>query len=168
MLLSRRQAVLFGASLAFVGRARPVQAHRLITTDTRVDIDTETGKIEVIHSFHVHDTETTLLKASIIDGPDLLSLRSRAQLALYTEQHFSLKNGQTPIELKILGAELDKRNILVFQEGQLKKELEYLLVEASMMRELVVNQINNVDIAIDGKITSVQFRGRDLSKKVLA
>jgi len=109
--IKRRQAILGLSSLVFAGTARPALAHRLTTTDTRIDIDTQTLKVEVIHSLHVHDTETALLKAGIIDGPDLISLKSRAQLALYIEEHFSLVNGENTVPLSIVGAELDKRNV---------------------------------------------------------
>lgn len=166
--LSRRETILGLAGVISLSSAPLAFAHKLTTTDTRVDINTLTSKVEVIHVFHVHDTERALFKAQIIDGPDLISLRSRAQLALYVQKHFSLKNGEATLPLSIIGAEPERQNILVFQEGKLERPLTSLTVSASMMRGLVHNQINNVDVLVDGDITSLQFRGHDKSKKILA
>lgn len=150
-----------------MGEASPVWAHRLTTTETRVDINSKTGRVEVVHTFHVHDTEETLLKAGVLSD-DLTSLRERAKLALYIGEKFKLYQNQAPIELSIVGAELDKRNVLTFQEGQIEAPLGTLSVEADMMRALVHNQINNVDVYIDKAVTSLQFRGSDGLKKILA
>lgn len=164
---NRRYALLGLTSLAVIGGASPVWAHRLTTTETRVDIDSETGRIEVVHTFHVHDTEETLLKAGVL-SEGLTSLRERAKLALYVSEKFKLFQNDASIELSIVGAELDKRNVLTFQEGQLDLPIGSLSVEASMMRALVHNQINNVDVYIDKAVTSLQFRGSDGLKKILA
>lgn len=164
---SRRQALFGATSLALISGASPVWAHRLTTTETRVDINSQTGLIEVVHTFHIHDTEDALIKAGIIDS-SLTSLRERAKLALYVEDNFEISQNGAPISLDIVGAELDKRNVLTFQEGQLSLPMGELSVEASMMREMVHNQINNVDIYIDKAVTSLQFRGSDGSKKILA
>jgi hypothetical protein len=165
---NRRHALFGATSLAFLSGATPVWGHRLTTTETRVDINSQTGRVEVAHTFHVHDTEETLAKAGIIEKADLASLRQRAKLALYVEENFKINQNGTPVALNIVGAELDKRNVLTFQEGELSLPIGELSVRASMMRELVHNQINNVDVYIDKAVTSLQFRGTDGSKKILA
>jgi len=166
--LNRRRVLLGAAALGVIGRALPALAHRLTTTTTHVDVDSETGLVEVIHSFHVHDTETALATEGLIDSPNLSALKERAQLALYTQETFSLyQNGKT-VPLEVVGAELDRGNVLAYQQGKLSLPIGDLSIKAEMMRKFVRNQINNVDVVINGKVTSLQFRGADGIKKVLA
>jgi len=65
-------------------------AHREKKTLTTVEWNANTQMLNVIHSYHLHDAETALADAGIIDKPDLFSLKARAKLALYTAKHFSL------------------------------------------------------------------------------
>ncbi len=168
LYFNRRTALLGLTSLTITSGTSPVLAHRLTTTETRVDINSQTGRVEVVHTFHVHDSEEALAKADIIDSPDLSSLRERAKMAIYVGETFKLHQNGKESPLTLLGAELDKRNVLTFQEGQLSLPLGSISVSAKMMRGLVHNQINNVDVYVDGKVTSLQFRGTDGLKKVLA
>jgi len=167
-MISRRHFLGSLSALTLVAGAAPALAHRLTTTETRVDINSDTGRVEVTHTFHIHDAEIALAKAGLIDSPNLVSLKERAQMALYIDQTFALFQNNVKIELSLLGAELDKRNVLTFQEGQIALPMGDLAVSAEMMRAFVPHQINNVDIAIDGQVTSLQFRGSDGTKKLLA
>ncbi len=166
--LNRRRALAGAAGLYLMSAASPVYGHRLTTTTTHIDINSETGRVEVIHSFHVHDTETALATEGLIDSPNLSALKERAQLALYTQETFSLYQDGELVPLEIVGAELDRGNVLAYQQGTINLPLGTLSVKAEMMRKFVRNQINNVDVVIDSKIVSLQFRGSDGIKKVLA
>lgn len=170
--LNRRGVLRSFPAIALTGAmiATPytAAAHSLTTTETRVDINTLTGKVEVVHTLHIHDAEIALAKAGIIDSPELVSLKERAQMALYIGETFKLFHKGENVELTVLGAELEKRNVLTFQEGQLSLPLGDISISAEMMRGFVSHQINNVDVAIDGKVTSLQFRGADGTKKLLA
>lgn len=164
-----RRSLLAGLpAITLIGMGTPALAHRLTTTESRVDISLKTGRVEVVHTLHVHDAEIALAKANIIDSPNLVSLKERAQMALYIDQTFALFHNDEEVELTLLGAELEKRNVVTFQEGQLPLPLGNLAVSAKMMRAFVPHQINNVDVAIDGRVTSVQFRGDEGTKKLLA
>ena len=166
--LNRRSALLGAAAIAVLGRASPALAHRLTSTTTHVDINSATGLVEVIHSFHVHDTETALATEGHIDSPNLSALKERAQLALYTQETFALYQNGTVVPLEVVGAELDRGNVLAYQQGKLTLPVGKLSIKAEMMRKFVPNRINNVDVVVDGKVISLQFRGVDGIKKVLA
>ena len=43
-----------------------------------------------------------------------------------------------------------------------------MTISADMLREIIPGQINNVDVKLDGKVKSVQFKDNDGPKKVLA
>lgn len=166
--LNRRRALLGAAGIVICAYSTSVWAHRLTTTTTQIEINSETGKIDVIHDFHVHDTGIALAAEGVLDSPDLAALKERAQLALYTEKSFTLYQNGSSIPLEIIGAELVRGSVLVYQQGKIDLPVGGLSVRAEMMRKFVPDQINNVDVVIDGKVTSLQFRGSDDLKKVLA
>ena len=168
-MLTRRKTlhIMSGAAL---GAALPTYAfaHKQKTTLSTVEWNEDDGMLYVIHSYHLHDAESALAAKGIISKPDLTSLRARARLALYTQDKFSLfANGQD-IELEILGAETEGRTIYVYQEARLDKAPMELIVSASMLREIIPGQLNNVDVTLTQTLRSVQFKDGDGPKKVLA
>jgi hypothetical protein len=115
-----------------------------------------------------HFGETALAAKGIIDKPDLTSLRARAKLALYTQKTFTLFGGGKDIELELLGAENEGRTVYVYQQAKLDKPPTELIISASMLREIIPGQLNNVDVTLETDIRSVQFKDGDGPKKVLA
>lgn len=168
-MLTRRKTlhILSGAAL---GAALPTYAfaHKQKTTLSTVEWNASDGMLYVIHSYHLHDAETALAAKGIIKKPDLTSLRSRARLALYTQEKFSLFADGKDIELDILGAETEGRTVYVYQEARLDKAPSELIISASMLREIIPGQLNNVDVTLREDIRSVQFKDGDGPKKVLA
>ena len=168
-MLTRRKT-LHIMSGAASGAALPTYAfaHKQKTTLSTVEWNEDDGMLYVIHSYHLHDAESALAAKGIINKPDLTSLRARARLALYTQDKFFLfANGQD-IELEILGAETEGRTVYVYQESRLDKAPMELIVSASMLREIIPGQLNNVDVTLTQTLRSVQFKDGDGPKKVLA
>jgi len=168
-MLTRRKTlqIISGAAL---GAALPLSAfaHRQKTTLSTVEWDTADKMLYVIHSYHLHDAETALAATGVIDKPDLTSLRARAQLALYTQDKFSLFGRGKDIELELLGAENEGRTVYVYQQAKLDEPPAELIVSASMLREIIPGQLNNVDVTLTQTLRSVQFKDGDGPKKVLA
>jgi len=168
-MLTRRKTLqtLSGAALL---AALPTYAfaHRQKTTLSTVEWDAADKMLYVTHSYHLHDAETALATKGIIDTPDLFSLKARAQLALYTAKHFSLFSAGKDIELDILGAETEGRTVYVYQQAKMETAPKELIVSATMLREIIVGQLNNVDVTLETEIRSVQFKDGDGPKKVLA
>ena len=168
-MLTRRRSLqtLSGAAL---WAAFPLSAfaHREKKTLTTVEWNADTQMLNVIHSYHLHDAETALADAGIIDKPDLFSLKARAKLALYTAKHFSLSYQGKEIELNIIGAETEAKTVYVYQQAKMQTPPNALTVSASMLRDIIKGQLNNVDVNLSGEIRSVQFKKNDGPKKVLA
>ena len=93
-MLTRRTTfkLLSGAALT-AALPLPAFAHRQKTTLSQVEWNEADKVLYVTHSYHMHDAETALAAAGIIDKPDLTSLRARAKLAVYTARNFQLSNG---------------------------------------------------------------------------
>lgn len=167
-VLTRRRALWGAAGLVISVSSIPALAHRLTATTTQIEINSKTGQVDVIHDFHVHDTGTALAAEGVLDTPNLAALKERAQLAIYANKAFTLFQNDIAVPLKIVGAELVRGSVFSYHQGELSLPLGNLAVRAEMMRKFVENQINNVDVIIDGKVSSLQFRGSDGTKKVLA
>lgn len=142
-------------------------AHKQRLSLTRIDWNESDKTLDVTHSFHIHEAENTLYGAGLIRYPDLTKLKTRARLALYTSEHFSLSlDGSKTLSLDIIGAEIDGQSVYVYQQVPLEAPPKRLIVSNSIFRALARDQINNVDVNINGEIKSLQFKGNDGPKSV--
>jgi hypothetical protein len=170
MPLTRRKfSLACSAIIAGSLLSRPAAAHREKTTLSEVVWDEESGYIHVTHSFHTHEAERALYGAGIISAPKFESLRARAELALYTEAQFAIKTlGRKTIRLELLGAEIEGPDIFVYQQAKMDSPPKGLFITCTLLRHLVPDQINHVDIRLAGPTRSLDFRGNEHTKKALA
>lgn len=124
-----------------------------------------TGNVEVIHRLHNHDAELGIMAARDDRSLSLDQLLGRAQLALYVEERFLLAtivDGEigAPLDLQLIGAELEGEYVLVYQEysGPLPAELA---VRNDILRDVFPEQINHVNIALGGNVRSLTFKDKD-------
>lgn len=164
--LSRRHFAAL--SLALMGAsAVPAAAHRERLTLTEIEWEDNPGFLYVTHSFHVHEAERTLYKAGVLSKPDLYSLKSRAELALYAAENFALKTTDgTEIALELLGAEIVGRDCMVYQQADIDGLPDGFAIDCRFMREFDSGQINNVDVKVTDTVKSLSFRGDDDMKTV--
>jgi len=154
---------------AFIAFPTAVFAHRQKFSLTRIIWTPDSRTLDVTHRFHMHDAETALAQAGIIEHPDLMSLKAKAQFALYTAQKFSLKTlDGADIPLELLGANNEGRSVYVYQQTLLDKKPDGLLIDCAMLRGHIDGQINNVDVNLSGEIRSLLFKDDDGPKKALA
>lgn len=155
------------ALITSVALSRPALAHREAYTLSEITWEDNPRAIYATHSFHIHEAERALYKAGVLDKPDLYSLKSRAQLALYAEENFALKdqNG-TKIDLQLLGAEISGGDCFVYQEAFLDEKPSALSVAVNFMRDLNTAQINHVDVKLGKDVQSLVFRAGDIRRKV--
>jgi hypothetical protein len=125
----------------------------------------ETGAVEIIHRLHNHDAELGVMAALGDKTLTLDKLVGRAQLALYVEDRFVVaalteEGIGAPLDLELIGAELDGEFILVYQEynGKLPAQLA---VRDDILRDVFPEQVNHVNIATGGEVHSLIFRGDD-------
>ncbi len=121
------------------------------------------------HKFHLHQTEVSLFEAGITHSAKFESLRARAELALYVEKNFTIESLEgTPLPLEVLGAEIEGRDVWVYQQARLNTAPKGLIVTCDLLRGIIPNQINHVDVKLGGKTHSLAFSGNDGPKKALA
>jgi len=167
-MLTRRH---FGFGLAAICAlpALPAYAHREKATVSKIIWSDAESFLYVTHKFHLHQTEVSLFEAGITQSAKFESLRARAQLALYVENNFTLHTlSGTPVQLALLGAEIEGRDVYVYQEVKLDKAPDGLIISSNLLRDIITDQINHVDVNLGGETRSLAFRGNDGSKKALA
>jgi hypothetical protein len=145
--------------------ATTTSAHRMPGSLSTIKTNPNTGGIEVIHRLHNHDAELGVITILNDRSITLEQLVGRAQLALYVEERFLLapiEDGSigTPLELDLIGAELDGEFVLVYQElkGELPREIA---VRDDILRDVFPGQVNHVNIAVGGEVRSLTFREDD-------
>lgn len=156
-----RRIVIGG--IAALSVAAPAAAHRLARTETEIRI-LDDGTISVIHVYHLQDAQSALFQAGLIDEPDLSSLRARAKLALYTQERFAIAANDVTAALEIIGAEIEGDSVYIYQDGQIGAGT--LTVDARMLRDLIKNQSNSVNIVRAGQTISLDFSEDDGPKQV--
>jgi len=144
-------------------------AHRQKQAMSTIEWNARTKTLEVTHDLHAHDAELVLAKLGLITFPDLTNLRARARLALYVKEHFQLStlDGQA-IDLTILGAETDATYAHVYMEAELSEPPAGLLITNTMLQDVFVDQINQVNVTLSDTLHSVVFVAGDRQKKILA
>lgn len=130
-----------------------------------VKINSATGNVEIIHRLHTHDAELGIVAALDDRSLTMDQLVGRAQLALYIEDRFTMAavDGDeigAPLDLELLGAELDGEFVLVYQEfsGELPATIA---VRNDILRDVFPEQVNHVNLAIGGNVRSLTFKDRD-------
>ena len=141
------------------------EAHRMPGSLSTIKKNPHTGGIEVIHRLHNHDAELGIITILKDRSISLEQLVGRAHLALYVEERFRLATIDdgtvaAPLELELIGAELDGEFILVYQEltGELPARIA---VRDDILRDVFPDQVNHVNIVVDGSVHSLTFQEDD-------
>jgi hypothetical protein len=150
-------AMLCIAALSFADR----QPGSLSTIKT----NPSSGHVEIIHRLHNHDAELGIIAVHGDRSLTLDTLMGRAQLALYVEEHFRLATMgddgiPAPLELDLVGAEVDGEFVLVYQEFSGTLPVRFA-VRDDILRDVFPEQVNHVNIAVTGGVRSLIFKGDD-------
>lgn len=144
-------------------------AHREKLTTTNLFWNQSTKKLEISHIFHIHHAELAMEKMALVGKADLTSLEHQARLALYAEDHFALgRSEDDELTITTVGAEKIGQNIYVYQETDLPKPPNKLLIYCDFLRSEFGDQINLVDLNVNGSISSARLAGREYQKILIA
>ncbi|MEM8986442.1 MAG: DUF6702 family protein [Pseudomonadota bacterium] len=161
-----RRAALAAVAGAFViaGGLTPVSAHRQRIALTTVRWDATAQALQVIHRLHAHDAGHFLET-----DPDaaVTDIKGRARLALHVEEQFRLFSTEgVPLPLKMVGAELDRNYVFVYQEMPLSQPPAALAIENGVFQDLFSDQINHVNFEMGGAVKTLVFEKGDGKKRV--
>jgi hypothetical protein len=141
-------------------------AHQQKTAVTRILFNPNTGNIEVMHRFFVHDAEHA---AGLIFGERqalMESAESRALFSSYVINGFAVEahyeDGSTAeLDLTLLGSEIDGQFLWVYQEIPQTEKVVAMTIVNLALRDVWADQSNLVNIERGGRVYSLTFDGSD-------
>ena len=165
----RRVALRFGGVLMGLLVFSAGEAHQQKNAVTRILFNENTGNIEVMHRFFIHDAEHA---AGLIFGERQMlaeSRESRELFSSYVINRFSIeasfrKGNSEVLGLSYVGEEVDGQFLWVYQEIPAQEDITAFTIENLTLRDVWSDQSNLVNIERDGRIYSLTF---DSSAEVL-
>ncbi len=141
-------------------------AHQQKTAVTRVLFNANSGNIEVMHRFYVHDAEHA---ASVIFGERqtlMESAESRELFSNYVRNRFAIQAtfedaSVRELDLEYVGEEIDGQFLWVYQEIPQGQPIAAMTIVNLALRDVWPDQANLVNIERDGAIFSLEFSGGD-------
>ena len=160
----RRAALRFGSILLGLLVFSTGEAHQQKNAVTRVLFNENTGNIEVMHRFFIHDAEHA---AGLIFGERQMlaeSRESRELFSSYVINRFSIeasfREGNSEVlGLSYVGEEVDGQFLWVYQEIPAQDDIPAFTLVNLTLRDVWSDQSNLVNIERDGRIYSLTFDG---------
>lgn len=151
---------LLAAVMVATATLAPAAAHQQKAAITTVAVNPRSGTLEVAHRFYLHDAEHALaeLTGRVINLH--AASEDRQSFASMVAASFALTEPDgTPVPLQLLGSEVERGYLWVYQEGPGEALVDGLRVRASALREVWPTQINTVNFTTPAGIASLQFQG---------
>ncbi len=160
----RRAALRFGGILLGLLLMSTSEAHQQKNAVTRILFNENTGNIEVMHRFFIHDAEHA---AGLIFGERQMlaeSRESRELFSSYVINRFSIeasfREGNSEVlGLSYVGEEVDGQFLWVYQEIPAQDDIMAFTIVNLTLRDVWSDQSNLVNIERDGRIYSLTFDG---------
>lgn len=154
--------MMLAPMMAFFGE--PAAAHQQKAAITTVEHNSRTGMIEVVHTVPLHDAEHAL-RTQGRSGADIVSdVESRRAFARYAAQRFSIAAGERELELTLLGTEVVGNSLLILQEGPSPGPGAQLTIQAQVLTDVWLRQVNSVNVGSGTAPETLVFKGGDRAK----
>ncbi|MCC3859790.1 DUF6702 family protein [Pseudemcibacter aquimaris] len=135
-------------------------AHQQRAAITKVLFNKNTGNLEVMHRFYVHDTEHAVQMIFDKNADIISSKETQEQFAQYVADRFAIKPLNGPeLKLDMVGYEIDRQFIWVYQEIKAPENIEGLTIIHNALRDIWVDQINTVNVEGRGELKTATFVG---------
>lgn len=141
-------------------------AHQQKSAVTRILFNPNTGNIEIMHRFFVHDAEHA---ATLIFGQRqtlVESAESRQLFSSYVMNRFAIDvqmadGSSESLNLQYVGEEIDGQFLWVYQEIPQVENVAGMTIVNLALRDVWPDQSNLVNIERDDEIVSLTFDGND-------
>ncbi len=140
----------------------PALAHRAHAGLTEIAWNSSSHEIEITHRLYAHDLEPRLFHS--IQGVWEETPEGIAKIGKYIRAHFSIKSDNTDMPLSYVGAEADGEFIFVYFTANLPETLSELKVRNAILFNDLDDQVNLVNLTLNGKTQSQYFRFGDKAK----
>lgn len=137
-----------------------VFAHQQKAAITKVLFNQNTGNLEVMHRFFLHDTEHAVQLLFDTKADILNSKETQQQFADYVAARFAIKPMNGPeLTLEMVGYEIDRQFFWVYQEVPAPESVEGLSIIHNALRDIWIDQVNTVNIEGRGDLRTATFEG---------
>ncbi len=134
------------------------EAHQQKMALTKIELNPRTNNLEIMHRFEVHDAEHALSELQFKGADIMASEETQDAFAKYVTKRFGIYTVENePLDLKMVGHELDGKHFWVYQETPRPKSIQGLRVVHNALREIWFAQTNTVNIKIDGEVNTLSF-----------
>lgn len=152
------------ATLLMFALAMPVVAHQQKAAITTIEHNHRTGMIEVVHTIPLHDAEHALRTKGRKSADIVGDIESRREFARYAAERFSVLIDGRELALTLLGTEVSGGSLLVFQEGPSPGVGAELTVQAQVLTDIWLRQVNSVNVGSGTSPETLVFKGGDRAK----
>ncbi|TQF71307.1 DUF6702 family protein [Pseudoalteromonas luteoviolacea] len=136
----------------------PVFAHQQKASETTALFNKNTGQLELMHRFYLHDTEHAVQSLFDKKADILNAKKTQQQFADYVATHFQLRTlDNKPIVLTNVGFEVEGKFFWVYQETTLADTAKGIKMFNGALRDLWPTQINMVNVEGKGKVRTLYF-----------
>lgn len=137
-----------------------LHAHQQKAAITRVLFNSNSGNLEVMHRFYVHDAEHAVRQLVDPNADLIASAAAREQFAQYVTERFSLLSTEgSTLPLGYVGQEVDGIFLWVYQEMPMPAAITGLSVVNNVLREIWPEQNNLVNIEREDDLQTLNFTG---------
>lgn len=138
----------------------PAHAHQLRAAITKVLFNKNTGNLEIMHRFYLHDTEHAVQMLFDKKADIRNSEGTRELFANYVSNRFAIKplNGEE-LKLTPVGHEIERIYFWVYQEVKAPEDIEGLTMIHNALRDIWTDQINTVNVEGRGDLRTATFEG---------
>jgi len=135
-------------------------AHQQRAAITKVLFNKNTGNLEVMHRFFLHDTEHAVQMLFDKNADIISSEKTKKQFADYVAERFAIKplNGDE-LKLDMVGYEADRQFFWVYQEVKAPDSIEGLTMIHNALRDIWIDQVNTVNVEGRGDLRTSTFEG---------
>lgn len=161
---------IFGA-IAFIILTISVSSfslHKYYTSITKVEVDSEEQLLKIYTHVFVDDFEKLLKERYAIEVEDFskIPLVQKAKIEEYLTRKVKLAVNRSPLEVKLLGCELENELLYLYYQAPFKKKLQRLDIENSLLMDMFTSQQNTVNVTFDNKVKSVHLTLQNSRKTI--
>ncbi|ESP92104.1 MULTISPECIES: DUF6702 family protein [Pseudoalteromonas] len=139
-----------------------VFAHQQKAAETTVLFNKNSGQLEIMHRFYLHDTEHAVQSLFDKKADILNAKKTQQQFADYVAKHFQLKTlSDKNISLTNVGFEVEGKFFWVYQETQIPSAVTGIKMYNGSLRDLWPAQVNMVNVEGKGKVRTLYFSRDD-------
>ncbi len=161
----------FGLALAvlsfvfFLNATTPVFAHRAHAGLTEIALSADGQEVEITHRLYAHDIEPRLFEAAASGWET--TQQGVAKIGRYCAAKFLVAIAGEPLSLTYIGAEPDGEFIYAYFTALRPKTGTTLDVQNVLLDDAFEDQVNLVNLTLNGQTQSQYFRSGDGAKKFI-